>query len=125
MTVVIQTIPHGQQKYDTVGDWRFDADGNLKIFVSDLGSDYYNFLVGVHELWEAILCKARSIPTEDVDAFDIKFEIDRQPGNLDEPGDDPRAPYHREHCSATGVERLLCSELDIIWKLYEEKINSL
>lgn len=42
-----------------------------------------------------------------------------------EPGDSPVAPYHREHCLATAVERMLCAELDLAWAQYEEAVESL
>ena len=37
MKIVIETIPHGQQRYPTAGDWVFEATG-LKIWVSDLAT---------------------------------------------------------------------------------------
>ena len=46
MKITIDTIPHNQQRYPTVGDWAFDSNGNLIIAVSDLGDWRYNALVG-------------------------------------------------------------------------------
>jgi hypothetical protein len=125
VNISIEIIPHSKQRYDTVGDWIFDANGALHIYVSEMGSEEYESMVAVHEVWEALLCKNRGISQKSVDAFDIAFEVNRIEGNTEEPGDNPNAPYHREHCSATGVERLLCSELGIPWKLYEETVERL
>ena len=60
--------------------------------VSALTDWRHSALIAVHELVEALLCKAHGVTTEAVDTWDMG------PGHeLDEPGDDPRAPYHREH----------------------------
>jgi hypothetical protein len=124
MKITIQTIPHSQQRYPTVGDWEWNLNG-LEIKVSELGNPYKELCVGIHELVEAFLCKKRGISQEDVDTFDINFEKTRQIDDTSEPGDDPKSPYKREHCFATGIERLLVSQFGINWKEYEELINSL
>ena len=77
-------------------------------------------MVAVHGLVEALLCKAHRVTTEAVDAWDMG------PGKeLEEPGDDPRAPYHREHEFASCVERLLAHEFDIEWNGYEDPLDAL
>jgi len=121
----IQVIPHSQQRYETVGDWWKDEQGILQIRVSEFDDWKMESAVAVHELIEIILCHARGIKQDIVDDFDKNFEANRQEGNTDEPGDDPKAPYRKEHFFATSIERLLCAELDINWKEYEEKINNL
>lgn len=123
--LLIFTIPHGLQAYETVGNWAILKSGEIIIFVSDTGNEYCNALVAVHELWEVLLCKKRGITQESVDKFDIEYEKNRAEDNDEEPGDQPDAPYHREHCSATGVERILCAELGIPWKVYEETLDKL
>jgi hypothetical protein len=76
------------------------------ITVSRMPDERYEFLVGLHELIEAYLCKTRGISEASVTAFDTGVGA-----NLDEPGDDPRAPYHNEHVFATKVERMMAAEL--------------
>lgn len=135
MKVHIETIPHSQQRYPTVGDWWLDYSKEttehtyestvLQIRVSDLGDVFKETCIAVHEYIEAMLCLQRGVIPEQVDRFDKEFEENRESGNTDEPGDHPRAPYKKEHCFATGIERLLVSEFDIDWKIYEEIINSL
>jgi hypothetical protein len=120
MNVKIETIPHDQQRYPTVGDWLFDNNGDLVIHVSELSDWRLEMLVAVHELVEVLICKHRGISQEAVDAFDMKFE-DKE----NEAGDDPSAPYVREHCLATSVERLLAAELGVSWKKYEEELDAL
>jgi len=125
MKITIETIPHTQQRYPTVGDWFTDTDGTLVIRVSDLGDSRMEALVAIHELVEVLLCQHKAIPQAEVDAFDIKFEATRMPGNTDEPGDDPQAPYKRQHCLATGIERTMASALDVDWSEYEGKLEAL
>lgn len=127
MKLVIETIPHDQHRYETVGDYWRDPDGTIQIRVSDMGNWNYEFLVALHELVELVLVEARGIPFSAIDAFDKKFESERAAGKhgTDEPGDDPRAPYRDEHCMATGIERAICAALRIDWKKYEEAINAL
>lgn len=125
MNINIQTIPHDQHRYPTCGDWWLDEQGNLQIRVSDMGNTDYEALVALHELVEVLLCKKRGITTEQVDAFDKTFESNRAEGNNDEPGDDPAAPYRKEHFFATNIEALMSSELGVDWKTYEAKINEL
>ena len=37
MNIAIQTIPHDEQRYDTVGNWFWEGD-DLIIYVSDTGN---------------------------------------------------------------------------------------
>ena len=124
MKIVIETIPHKNHRYPTVGDWYWKK-GVLHIKVSKMSNWKYEVLVAVHELVEVMLCKDRGITTAEVDAFDIAFEKARKPGNEDEPGDSPKAPYRKEHFFATNLEALFSAELKVDWAKYEKEINSL
>jgi|SRR5579859_1017260 len=131
LNINIRTIPHKKQRYETVGDWiwsnikeRLDRS-KLTIKVSDMGDWRMEFLVAFHEQIETVLCSLRNIKQRDVDNFDKEFESRRVSGNCDEPGDDPNAPYYKEHQFATKLERMLAKELGLNWEEYEAKINSL
>jgi hypothetical protein len=125
MRIVIETIPHDKQAYPTAGDWRRGPDGTLVVRVSEEIGEKFALLVALHELIEVALCEERGITCEQVDNFDKSFELHREPGNKDEPGDDPAAPYRKEHFFATNLERLLAAELGIDWAEYERKLNEL
>lgn len=125
MKIIIETIPHETHRYTTVGDWFYDPDGTLRIKVSDLQDWKREALVAVHELVEVLLCKAQGVSQQDVDKFDLDFEQARLEGNEAEPGDDPNAPYKKQHCLATSVERLLAAEMGVDWKTYEEQLCAL
>lgn len=124
MNIDIRTIPHHAQRYETVGDWFFDEEG-LHIRVSKMSDQRYEWLVGIHELVEVLLCKAAGITQEEVDAFDMAYEKKRPEGDDSEPGDDLQAPYALQHSIATGVERVVAAFLGVSWSLYDADIQSL
>lgn len=119
MKVTIKTIEHNKQRYDTIGDWSYDRKKDLHIKISNLHNPDFEFMVAVHEYIEAFLCMRRDITQNQVDAFDLTWN-----GN-GEPGDDVKAPYHNEHVFATKIEKQLCKELGVDWDAYDEYINKL
>lgn len=125
MKIIIKIIPHTKQRYETVGDWKFNKNGNLHINVSDMQNDNYAFLVGLHEMIEAWLCKKRGIKEEDITAFDMNFELNRKKNNIDEPGDSVKSPYHKEHVFATTIEKMVASILTINWNKYSKTVTNL
>jgi len=118
MKITIKTIPHSEQRYDTIGDWWFDKEDNLEIRVSSTISYYADALVAIHELCEALLCKARFISEDSVTRHDLNFTGEGQPG------DSPDAPYCNEHCIAEGIERIMCSALGLKWEHYERVLDT-
>lgn len=125
MNITVKTLPHEKQAYPTVGNWTFKEGGHLLVEISDMGNEDYQFLVGLHEIIEAYLCKKRGINEEDVTDFDKVFESHRLEGNTDEPGDHADSPYREEHFFATSIERLLAQILDVDWDEYTDAVNDL
>jgi hypothetical protein len=123
--LIAVTVPHRWQAYQTVGNYSWCDDGTLVIFVSDMGNECYERLVFIHEAIEASLVKARGINPKSIDAFDMAFERDRDPGDESEPGDAPAALYRREHRFAENIERQLAHELGVDWQEYERAIGEL
>jgi hypothetical protein len=121
LRIVIETVDH--QRYPTAGDWQLKPDG-LHIFVSRMSDQRYEFLVGMHEVIEAYLCKQAGVTQAAVDRFDQAYEHRRKPGDSSEPGDDPKAPYHLAHVFATKVERMLADQLDVNWSTYDHEASS-
>src|SRR5882762_9148905 len=103
MRIVIETIPHEQHRYTTVGDWYYDPDGTLQIKVSNLSDKRRELLVVLHELVEVLCCEQDGVSQSVVDKFDMEYEKNRAEDDESEPGDDPAAPYHKQHCLATGI----------------------
>ncbi len=125
MRIIINTIPHDQQRYPTVGDWEWDGD-KLTILVSDMRNWRYEMLVAFHEIAEALICKHRGISEESVTEFDMQYEKSRKLDDNDsEPGDSLNAPYYQEHQFATCVERLLARELGVDWNTYDGVVSGL
>jgi hypothetical protein len=118
----MKVIPHAEQRYATVGDWYFTKAGNLQIRVSRLSDPRYETLVAVHELVEAVLCKEAGVSQQAVDAFDMAYERNRKSGDVSEPGDDPRAPYHHQHQAASWFEKALAEKLGVDWAAYEREV---
>lgn len=135
MRIVIETIPHAQHRYPTLGDYWVDADGTLQIRVSSFNgvvdparghlsapeADDYALLIALHELVEVSLCARRGISEESITAFDMAHLADDDPW-ADDPGHCPDAPYHREHVFAECMERLFAAELGVNWQAYEAAI---
>ena len=121
LKIVIETVDH--QRYPTAGDWQLKPDG-LHIFVSRMSDQRYEFLVGMHEAIEAYLCKQAGISQVAVDRFDRAYERRRKPGDDSEPGEDPNAPYHKEHKFASRVERMLAGQLGVNWRAYDREVSS-
>jgi hypothetical protein len=124
MKILIETIPHASHRYPTCGDWYYE-NGTLCIKVSSLSDWRREALIVVHELVEVLICKHDGVTQENVDNFDKRFEETRHPDNDDEPGDEPDAPYVKQHCIATGIERILAANLGVNWKEYEKELNKL
>ena len=119
LTVVLNLVPHHSQRYDTVGDWQWEAQ-RLEIRVSrEIGATHpeYVSLVFVHELVEALLCRHDGISAAQVDAFDKSYS------KAGEPGDDPAAPYYREHRVAERVERQMAAAMGVKWADYQAALE--
>jgi hypothetical protein len=123
MKITIETIPHLEQRYNTCGDWSFDKNDNLTIKVSEMpvAGDNGSMLIAIHELVEALLCRMQGITTADVDAYDLAYDAT----DGVEAGDQPDAPYHAQHCVATGIERMLAPMFDMRWLDYEAELDDM
>ncbi len=122
----IHQVPHRKQRYETVGDWIPGRPAQIR--VSKMKDQRYVFLVALHEMIEYELCKMNGITDKEVVAFDVNFEAERQ-NNLHpleaEPGNDPRAPYRKEHDFATMIEMMVAQKLGVSWSDYERTVLAL
>lgn len=122
MKIVIESIPHDQHRYPTVGDYWWDSHGTLHIRVSELPDRRMTEAIVLHELWEALLTKHRNIAEETIMDFDI---ASLSGPYADDPGHDPNAPYHREHVQAELIERQYLLELDVDWQDHDAAVRAL
>jgi len=138
MKIIIETIPHKDQRYPTVGDWQFhnkdcsplslkfaenvpEFADHLHIKVSDTGNDWMNFLVARHELDEAMICARLGVTQEQVDKYDLAHPeagVDCFSDNLD-------APYSTAHNLALASEYQMSQVLGIDWREYSNKLDEL
>lgn len=111
----MKVIPHNWQDYNTVGNYFTTSDDIRVIFVSDLLNPNYEYLIFLHEMVEQYLCFKNGIQEKDIDKFDMEHP------ELDEPGNNPKAPYFKQHAFATEIEAKMSVALEINWSDYETK----
>lgn len=115
MNIHIIKSPSVDMRYETLGDWYFDEDGDLFIKVAndvtELPTEDHRNLVALHELIEVLLCLKRGITQKMVDDFDMG--IGKFVPASEEPGDHPEAPYGKEHRFAMLIEHLMAHELGV------------
>lgn len=112
--IVIRFVPQGDVRFSGLGDWRFDCDA-LQIRASGETEDEA-FLIALHELVEAWLCRRQGVAEAAVDAHDLAFEAERAQGLHgpdDEPGEAPNSPYRKQHRKACLVEHLVANFLGL------------
>lgn len=121
MNINIKVIPESEQRAEVNGcDWFWDENGDLQVRVSPQSDWRYEILLAIHETCEAILCKHNGVTQAQVDAFDLEYD---KTHTFDlNAGDDPGAPYVREHCFATAIERIMAAELDVNWLKYDTEL---
>lgn len=128
MTIHIETVSHKEQFYETVGNYWYDENGVLQIRVSDLGDEFMEKMVAIHEMVEEATTKKKGIPEKVITDFDLNFEEERLMGlhsDDEEPGFANDSPYLQEHTLATAVEMMMCAHAGVKWNEYEQVINNL
>lgn len=118
--IILQIIPHEEQRLKMIGDWFFDQDDNLTVRVTDLGDWRLNFIIARHELDEAMLCKYYGVTTEQVD----KYDLEHPDNGSSDYADNQSSPYYQQHNDALAAEWIMSRLLDIDWKDYERRMKS-
>lgn len=125
MNISIETIPHECQRYPTAGDWQFDpassVEGNdtLVINVSSMEDQDSEFLVALHEMIEAWLCRKAGITDAQVDDWDKAHLDDPDPGSHE------NCPYGEQHFSALHIESIVATMLKIEWEEHGKRVDAL
>ena len=115
--ISLKVIPHSKQRYETSGDYWIDRRGTIQIRISKSKNWRHEALLLIYELTEMLLCIDRRVSFKAIDRFDMNFKGDG------EPGDDPKAPYYRQHQFATRIERLLAKALRVNWRAYDAGLS--
>ncbi len=108
----IKTVKPGTLPFNRVGDWTWRGE-TLQISVNDMSEERYEWLLAVHEVVEAFLCKFRGITEQAID----KFDKDHNGAWL------PEGPGYPEHLFATGVESIIAAMVGITIDTYEKEIE--
>ena len=120
-----EVLPIDQlERFRTLGDYEEVSPGHWIVRAAKLPCWKMTMLILIHELAELLATQSAHIPEPNILQFDLMFERE-QPGRDDEPGDDRRAPYMRQHSFASGIERLFAAEMGVNWKQYEDAIDDL
>ncbi len=123
MNIFIKVVQPSQMRPNVDGaDWFWDENFDLQVRVCPMSDWRYETMLAIHEAVEAIMCKHNGVSQKEVDEFDAAY--DKTHANDVEAGDDPAAPYKREHCFATAIERILCGELGVDWRAYDDELVS-
>ena len=114
----IEFVDQSEHRYATVGDYG-ETESEIWFRITRFENPAYSFAVLLHELHERFRNLQFDIRDEEVDAFDLKHP------ELDDPGLDPRAPYHACHMEADALERLFILLTGNDWIEYEAAISGL
>ena len=104
--IIIEAVPPDQMRLaayheEGCGDWYFcphTGDLHIKVAGVDVWDQEDVFLIALHEMIEARLCFKAGVTQGAVDSFDAAFTGEG------EPGDDPAAPYRKQHRAAMLIE---------------------
>ena len=124
----LQSVSTALIRNKQCGDWRFGKRGSIVALSARMEDPRSEVAVSIHEFIEAWLCRDAEISDEEVTAFDLKFELERTEGlhsDSAENGDDPRAPYRKQHVAATKVEKAVCKALGLSWADHCKNVEKL
>jgi hypothetical protein len=102
--IIIKVIPQNKQRYPTLGDYWIEKD-SLQVRVSEDADWRREWGIILHELFEYGIVLYRGIDIKKIDEYDINYR-----GN--DPGTNPKAPYHTEHMSALEIEETFYNEVN-------------
>lgn len=115
--IEIEFIPNSMHRYQTSGDWYYKGD-TLVILISQCDDPRHEQLLVIHELVEAFCCNNDGVSQKDVDDFDMGVGKE-----LEQPGDDETAPYHKQHVIASNVEFEFAQGMGVDWDDYNENCS--
>jgi hypothetical protein len=115
--MIVNSIPHRLQRYDSVGDW-YDSSGVMHFSVSHMTPDMEMETL-LHEMFEWYLCQKAGITAKMVDDWDFSHPDAEDPGSL------PGCPYRKQHMAATKISRLAVKLMGHKWSDYDNLYNDI
>ena len=121
----VYKVPLSEQQYTTLGDYCKTKYG-VRFKITDIGNQDFENLIFLHEYNEYLLTQKRGITIKQITDFDLQWEVlyYKHLNTTQEPGDDPKAPYHKEHEFAKLIEREICEQLGYSWEEYDNYVMS-
>lgn len=143
LLIKVEVITHSEHRYPTVGDWQFintvhstiddkgtvtdedntiesiEVDEVLTVRVSKMSDRRYEYLVAIHEIVEALLCKYNGVSEESVDDWDMNHLDSGDPAN------ESGCPYWPHHFLAQSIEYNLAVKIETDWEKYCDEVDSL
>ena len=119
--ISIDIVKSALVRYPTLGDY-YSINGEDVYTITAMPQDGMTLAIAVHELVEFMLCQRDGVREKSITDFDISFETGRCHG---EPGDDPAAPYRKQHQAATSVERAVIAAFGLSWEDYEKECEKI
>ena len=123
MNITIKIEKPSRKPGVTGADWWIDDNCDLQVRVAPMGDWRYETCLALHEAIEAVLCHQAGVTHEQVDDYDIPYEA-THPVKCNA-GDEPDAPYRKQHGFATAAERMIAAELGVVWLDYESQVEAL
>ena len=120
MKIRVNIVEPETQRYETSGDYFYNRKGYLIFRISKQKTRFLEKMQLIHELIEQTLCEYSAILHERIDEFDMNYDMKNS--TYQEPGDDPNAPYHKQHVLAKDVEKMICKQLNLN---FDEYFNSI
>ena len=124
LNIRMMTVPVELHRYPSIDDYFDPVEGEKYIefttTIGDMGNTDYEFLVFMHAITEQYLCWKHGVKDKDITEFDIKKDKEDPDA---EPGNDPKAPYHKEHMVGNDIEALLSVALGVDFPKYEAAID--
>ena len=115
----IEFVGQKDQNYDTVGDYG-ETESEIWFKITRFNNPNYSWAILLHELAEKRLKDQDGVTDAEVDAWDLGDGKD-----LDDPGLDPKACYHKYHMMADALERTFIVMSGEDWIPYEQAIEEM
>lgn len=124
----IRFIDGKDQRYPTCGDY-WETPYSYEFRITRQDNPDKNLLILLHEMIEYALCAKRGITEEVITNFDLEWNKKAESSTdwyaddiADEPGNEPSAPYVKEHRIAENFERLFAEYMQIDWFEYNRNL---
>lgn len=115
-SIAVSFLPMKQMRYETLDDYTL-VDDVLLIDIADTGDARSNYSLLIHAIVEYQVATLAGVTIGQIDDWDFLHP------NSDEPGEDPKCPYHAAHMAAMEAEKSAVSALGLTWAEHEQNLK--